>query len=690
MPAHDSANASTVPRDETVRAPVTRLGRYTLRERIGVGGMAEVYLGEQDGPQQFKKRVVVKRILPSLAAEPGFVALFVREAQVAARLSHANVVQIFELGEERREDLPGQPPTTEYFIAMEYIEGLTLQRLAEAAWRAGRDLPLDVVLRTLADAARGLHAAHTLAGDDGRPLDLVHRDISPDNLMVARDGVTRVLDFGIAKGNLDAPTTRAGSVRGKVPYLAPEQVTGKPLDARCDLWALGVCACWLLTGKRPFDRDTDFHTMGAIMEAAAPPPSSINSSVPPALDALVLRLLEKDAARRPASAAEVADALEELTGPGTGSGRRTTMMFVEEFLKDHPLAANPVSDAVPIRTALHVDPDGATRIGARPHHTATPKDERAQTWPGVVHFPLADGAVAPRAAPASADTPSTPAPASTPSSAHPVVSALTRPRERHGLAAVALVLVGLVILAGAALAGWSLLIRAPPLAASPSPPPDPTSASTTSTTPTMPPEPTAPVVNTPPQQTPGITAPPAASAPSSHSAALVSEPATSTPSRAASTPAGPPSPPPSAGPRGARLEVQLRGPPRIRWALEGGADVGTGSTRVTLPPETTHVIARDPARGQRHVLTLDASHIVDYGTLPAGTLHVTQSEGRRVYLDRDLIDDTAPVRVVSGTYIVRVKQGTRELSARSVEIAPGQRVEIDAGAPLSTNALPAH
>src|SRR5207248_7882511 len=138
-----------------------------------------------------------KRILPSLASDPGFVAMFVREAQVAARLSHGNVVQIYELGEQ-----PSDDGGVEYFIAMEYIDGLTLQRLATASWQAGRAVPVDVVVRTMADAARGLHAAHMLTGDDGRPLKPVHRDISPDNRMASKDGVTTARDFGLAKGAL--------------------------------------------------------------------------------------------------------------------------------------------------------------------------------------------------------------------------------------------------------------------------------------------------------------------------------------------------------------------------------------------------------------------------------------------------------------------------------------------------------
>ena len=319
---------------------VTKLGRYSLRQRLGIGGMAEVYLAEQDGPQSFRKKVVVKRILPTLAADPAFVAMFVREAQVAARLSHANVVQIYELGEQKDPD-----GSVEYFIAMEYIDGLTLQRLATASWSAGRAVPIDVVVRTTADAARGLHAAHTLTDDDRRPLHLVHRDISPDNMMLSKDGVTKVLDFGIAKGDLGGPKTRTGNLRGKVPYMSPEQITGQDLDGRCDLWALGISIYWLLCGERPFDRGNDFHTMQAILYDQPKAPSLINPAIPAALEKLVLSLLHKDRTQRPATGSDVADILEEFASPNSGTGRRTTVAFLAAHLSDQAGQGNPLSES---------------------------------------------------------------------------------------------------------------------------------------------------------------------------------------------------------------------------------------------------------------------------------------------------------------------------------------------------------
>src|SRR5688572_30396314 len=298
-------NDPTVLRGEPVGRTVAKLGRYRLIQRLGIGGMAEVYLAEQDGPAQFRKRVVVKRILPSLAADANFVAMFVREAQVAAQVAHSNVVQIYELGEEKTAE------GNEYFIAMEHIDGLTLQRLATASWQAGRAVPVDVVVRCVADAARGLHAAHTLRDETGKPIMLVHRDVSPDNMMVSRDGVTKVLDFGIAKGDLEGPKTRTGNLRGKIPYMAPEQIQGATLDGRCDIWALGVSMYWLLCGERPFDRGTDFHTMQSILQDEPRPPTALNPGISAPLEKIILRCLEKDRTKRHPTAAELADEIEE-------------------------------------------------------------------------------------------------------------------------------------------------------------------------------------------------------------------------------------------------------------------------------------------------------------------------------------------------------------------------------------------
>ena len=284
--------------------PVYRMpqpfGRYTLLRRLGVGGMAEAYLAQQDGPVGFQKMTVVKRMLPHLAEDARFVQMFQNEAKVAALLTHTNVVQIYELGV-----VDGM-----HFIAMEYVDGAPLHKLARTAWSRGRSVPLEVVCCAVADAALGLSAAHNLKDPQtGQRLNVVHRDISPDNLMMNREGVTKILDFGVAK-LAGGEKTATGVVKGKVPFLAPEHILGLTLDGRADVYALGVTFYWLVTGKRPFHSTSDLQLMESIVKKPAAPPLEHNPKLPVFINDLILAMLEKDPADRPQSGEEVHDALQ--------------------------------------------------------------------------------------------------------------------------------------------------------------------------------------------------------------------------------------------------------------------------------------------------------------------------------------------------------------------------------------------
>jgi serine/threonine-protein kinase len=277
-----------------------QLGRYTLMRRLGIGGMSEVFEAVQDGPAGFEKAVVVKRLLPHVAESPTNVEMFLREARIAGNLHHPNIVQVYELGE-----VGGR-----FFIAMELVEGLTLHSLARRLWKQRESVPLELVAQAISDAAIGLQYAHALKGADGVPLELVHRDISPDNLIIDRLGTTKLLDFGIAKGKFTDPVTKTGDVKGKIPYMPPELLQDSAFDRRGDLWALGVSLYWLLCARRPFVGETDLKIMQAIIGDDATPPSAHNDAVPPELDEITLRLLAKDPADRPQSGGEVAEALK--------------------------------------------------------------------------------------------------------------------------------------------------------------------------------------------------------------------------------------------------------------------------------------------------------------------------------------------------------------------------------------------
>lgn len=279
-------------------------GRYTLIRRIGVGGMAEVFLADQDGPAGFRKRVVLKRILPHMSENQRFVEMFLQEARVAATLTHSNIVQIYELGHE------GQ----QYFLAMEHIDGATMHQIAKICWYYNRPVPVELIIASAADAALGLHYAHNATDPDGQPAGLIHRDISPDNLMVNREGITKILDFGVAKAlaNTSASSTRAGELKGKLPYMAPEVIEGKTIDGRVDLYALGVCMYWLLTGQRPHKGESDAAVLGSIMSREPVSPRSLNPTIPESLDSIVMALLAKDREQRPSSGEILHDHLAAL------------------------------------------------------------------------------------------------------------------------------------------------------------------------------------------------------------------------------------------------------------------------------------------------------------------------------------------------------------------------------------------
>lgn len=309
-----------------------RLGQYTLIELLGLGGMAEVFLAQQDGPSGFRRKLVIKRIHPHLSVDERFVQMFLREARVAAGLQHRNIVRIDELGEDGGI----------YFIAMEFVEGLTLLRLARRAWRSGLSLPMELAVSAAADAATALHYAHSYIDVDGSARRIVHRDVSPDNLIVDRAGNTKLLDFGVAKAAGSISVTRAGEVKGKVPYMAPEQLHGKPLDGRADLYSLGATLYWLLTGRRPFHGGTDLEVMQAIAYETPVPPRELNAEIPELLDTIIQRLLSKKPEDRHENGQVLADELAAMLP----SSRREVAAFVEEALElDNDDDGDPVSSS---------------------------------------------------------------------------------------------------------------------------------------------------------------------------------------------------------------------------------------------------------------------------------------------------------------------------------------------------------
>ena len=278
------------------------LGRYELVYPLGHGGMAEVWLAKLRGPHGFERLVALKTILPSLAEEPRFRRMFVNEAKIAAGIEHVNVAHIWDLDEQ----------AGLLYLAMEWVDGDSLQELERAAQRADEALPLSVLLRIMADVCAGLHAAHELRDLHGKSLNVVHRDVSPQNILISASGVAKLIDFGVAKAVLRrSEDTATGIIKGKLQYMAPEQALGRPLDRRADIWAVGA-TLYRLLARRPLFRSVG--PQSAIERLRSPaPPEPLPSSVPAALSSIVLRALAFEPARRYATAAELGAALEELS-----------------------------------------------------------------------------------------------------------------------------------------------------------------------------------------------------------------------------------------------------------------------------------------------------------------------------------------------------------------------------------------
>ncbi len=276
-------------------------GRYELLKRIAAGGMGEVFLARQAGLEGFEKLLVVKVLLPHLVEDQEFITMFLDEARIAARLNHPNVAQIFDLGEVNGA----------YYIAMEYIHGDDVVKVWRAARAKGKEMPMALVGRIAADAAAGLDYAHKATDSNNRPLGLVHRDVSPQNILVTFDGGVKLIDFGVAKAAGRSSHTATGTLKGKYSYMSPEQAAGAEIDRRSDVFALGVVLYEMATGVRLFKRETEMATLKAVGECVVPRVSEKNPDVDPQLEAVILKSLAKDAADRFQDAQEMRLALED-------------------------------------------------------------------------------------------------------------------------------------------------------------------------------------------------------------------------------------------------------------------------------------------------------------------------------------------------------------------------------------------
>ena len=275
--------------------------KYRVIKRLEAGGMAEVYLGEAVSVQGFKKKVAIKRVLPHLAQNESFIEMFLDEARLSARLNHANIVSVFDIS--KREDT--------YFLIMEFVDGVNLKKIMEGMAKRKQRMRLVDAVHLCVEACRGLSYAHELADESGKPLGIVHRDISPPNIMVTRRGEVKLADFGLAKASTQLQTTDPGVVKGKFSYLCPEAAQGQEVDARADIFAIGIVLWEMLAGKRLFWGENDYATVKLIQKANVPRLSPLNREVDEAFEEVLLKSLARDPAARFQSAREFGDALSD-------------------------------------------------------------------------------------------------------------------------------------------------------------------------------------------------------------------------------------------------------------------------------------------------------------------------------------------------------------------------------------------
>jgi serine/threonine-protein kinase len=340
-----------------------QLGKYQLIRKLAVGGMAEVYLAKAAGPGGFEKTLVLKRILPHLVEDASFVEMFLEEARLAAGLNHPHIVQIFDFGESEGS----------YFLAMEYIDGPNLRRWERQAASKGVKLPPAICAKVVAAAAEGLAFAHEFKDPGtGKPLGLIHRDVSPDNILVSRQGAVKVVDFGIAKAAGQKHRTQTGIVKGKVAYMPPEQVTGEPLDRRVDVYALGVVLYELLTGRLPFEASTELALMKSILADTAVPATRYRPDLPRVLQSILATALAKERKDRyPDCRALQADLERFVLTTGQPVGAYQIAQLVERVVDGQVSASpSPTPATVPLGGQ---GADDATRLMAGRARRAAPE-----------------------------------------------------------------------------------------------------------------------------------------------------------------------------------------------------------------------------------------------------------------------------------------------------------------------------
>lgn len=371
----------------------TAFGKYTIFARLGSGGMADALLAMLHGDLGFQKLVVLKRMHSSLGRDSHFVRMFLDEARLAARLSHPNVVATSEVGE-----IDGH-----YFIAMEYLEGLSLDRIVRKYIKLGGGIPLGFLFRVLCDSLEGLHYAHELRDFGGQPLGVVHRDVTPSNLFVTSDGMAKVLDFGIAKAATQDEATRTGMLKGKLAYMSPEQFYSDPVDRRADLWSMGVLLWEMVTGRRLFKGTNDAVTYQNIVSMPIPPVGEYRPDAPPTIDEVIHYALQRDRDQRYQDAETMRRDMERILHDSLGAFSRAdvaSLMRVTfgEVLEENRETIRAFASPAPPRSSAAYGQSSSGEIRAGAGMTFPPTS--SQVDPRALGIAPAPGAAVPQSRPA--------------------------------------------------------------------------------------------------------------------------------------------------------------------------------------------------------------------------------------------------------------------------------------------------
>lgn len=345
--------------------------RYRVLQKLEAGGMAEVFRAESEGLQGFKKQVAIKRVLPDLGKKKKFISMFLDEARLSAQLSHSNCVQVFDIG----------AGDGAYFIVMEFVDGANLKAIAESMKKQGREFPVPAAAFIANEICKGLSYAHEMKDESGMPLHIVHRDMSPPNVLVTKYGEVKIVDFGLAKASSQLEKSEPGIIKGKFSYLSPEAAMGQEVDHRTDIFAVGIILWELLTQQRLFLGETDYQTVKRVQDSVVPSVSQINARVPRELERIVNRALAKDMSARYQSARELGQDLTRfLFANGAAVSTFDIADIVASAMRDREKVRAPqgskidklIEEALFEFTSLGADDDPAAQAaqqpGAQPIH----------------------------------------------------------------------------------------------------------------------------------------------------------------------------------------------------------------------------------------------------------------------------------------------------------------------------------